>query len=159
MGEGVQESVPLSEKAQMIADELTRRDITVLHNQYVQHTSLCIGGLTSAAGGVIATDWLSDMQSQEGFRLLLCHHPEYYERYVKRFALDLTVSGHAHGGQWQFFGRGVYAPGQGLFPRYTNGFYDEQRLLVSRGLADRYHIPRLGNPKQTVLLHLLPGEA
>ncbi|MBQ3816071.1 MAG: metallophosphoesterase, partial [Clostridia bacterium] len=58
-----------------------------------------------------------------GFHILLCHHPEYWEPLVHGRRIELTVSGHAHGGQWRIFGRGVYAPGQGLFPRYTSGLY------------------------------------
>ena len=96
------------------------------------------------------------MANEEGFRLLLCHHPEYYEPYVQRYGLDLTVAGHAHGGQWRVFGRGVYAPGQGLFPRYTSGLYDENRLLVSRGLSERMPFPRLFNKRQAILLTLAP---
>ncbi len=137
-----------------LLEELTACGVTVLHHNYVRHRSLIIGGLTSAAGGMIATDWLARMSTEPGFRLLLCHHPEYYHPYVRRYGLDLTVSGHAHGGQWRFFGHGVFAPGQGLFPRYTNGFYDGNHLLVSRGLGSRYPLPRFGNPRQTILLHL-----
>ena len=157
-GECCREGSSLPPATQAIVDELTARGVHVLHNAYVRHGDLCIGGLTSAAGTVISTDWLSDMAAEQGYRLLLCHHPEYYDEYVRRHSFDLTVSGHAHGGQWRFFGQGIYAPGQGIFPRYTNGYYDGERLLVSRGLADRSIVPRFGNPKQTILLQLKPLE-
>ena len=86
----------------------------------------------------------------------MCHHPEYYPRYVRQADIDLTVSGHAHGGQICLFGQGLYAPGQWLFPKYTAGFYDGQRLLVSRGLTNSTWVPRLWNPCELVLLQLLP---
>ena len=147
-----------SSSRQALMGELTACGVRVLHNEYVRHGSMVIGGLTSAAGEMIATDWLKEFSAETGFRLLLCHHPEYYDPYVRRHGLDLTVSGHAHGGQWQLFGRGVFAPGQGLFPRYTNGFYDDKHLLVSRGLGARQALPRFGNPKQTILLRLVPAK-
>lgn len=128
----------------------------VLNNEFVFHDGLCIGALTPAGDGLLDTGWIDDMAKQKEFRLLLCHHPEYYPSFVQRYGLDLTVSGHAHGGQWRLLGRGVYAPGQGLFPKLTGGFYDDGRLLVSRGLADRFVVPRIGNKKQTILLHLKP---
>lgn len=158
VGECPASSVVTDDRVKRIIKELSDRGVFVLHNEFVRYHDLCIGALSSAAGGMIATDWLFDMEQQPSYRLLMCHHPEYYARYVKHRAPDLTVSGHAHGGQWRFFGQGIYAPGQGLLPRLTNGFYEDGKLLVSRGLADRWNVPRLGNPKQTILLHLKPCE-
>ena len=64
--------------------------------------------------------------------------------------IDLTVSGHAHGGQWRFLGRGVYAPDQGLFPKYTSGLH-ENRLVISRGVANSVPlVPRFFNPCEVV---------
>ncbi len=97
------------------------------------------------------------LAEKPGFRLLLCHHPEYYDPYLKETDIPLILAGHAHGGQWQFFGRGIFAPGQGLFPRYTAGLYDG-RLLVSRGLCQtRRYIPRIGNPRELLILDLWPA--
>jgi predicted MPP superfamily phosphohydrolase len=86
-------------------------------------------------------------------KILLCHHPEYYERYLKDKSIDLTVSGHAHGGQWRFFGKGVFAPGQGIFPRYTSGVYDG-KLVVSRGLKPARIIPRFFNAPEVVIIDI-----
>lgn len=88
-------------------------------------------------------------------KILLCHNPEYYVPYLRAEDIDIVVSGHAHGGQWRLFGRGLYAPGQGLFPRYTRGVY-ENRLVVSAGLGGMTRVPRINNPAQVVVLHLLP---
>lgn len=92
----------------------------------------------------------------DGFRILMCHHPEYYPEHIRRSSIDLTVSGHAHGGQVRLFGQGLYAPGQGILPKYTSGFYDSGRLLVSKGLSNLTWVPRLWDPCELVLLHLLP---
>ncbi len=100
-------------------------------------------------------DYLSSFAAQDGYKLLLCHHPEYF-RHIRPLEIPLTIAGHAHGGQWRIFGRGVYSPGQGIFPRYTSGLY-EGRLLVSRGLKISKPIPRIFNPREVVVLILKPN--
>ena len=91
-------------------------------------------------------DFLASYEKERGFKILLCHYPHYYEKYLKNTDFDLVLSGHAHGGQWQFFGRGLYAPHQGLFPKYTHGIHDG-RHIISRGAANNVHpIPRFFNP-------------
>ena len=102
--------------------------------------------------------FLATFAGIEGCRLLLCHHPEYYEPYLKETSIPLIVSGHAHGGQWELFGRAIFAPGQGLFPRYTAGFYDG-RLVVSRGASNPHPIiPRICNPCEVVLIDIWPAQ-
>lgn len=86
-----------------------------------------------------------------GCKLLLCHHPEYYDSFVKPLDIDIICSGHAHGGQIRLFGKGIFAPGQGFFPKYTSGVYDG-RLVVSRGLVNHSFAPRLFNPTEIVVL-------
>ncbi len=98
------------------------------------------------------TSWLADLERQKGFRLLLSHHPEYYPQYLKDRKIDLILSGHAHGGQIRLFGRGLFAPGQGVLPKYTSGVFDG-KMVISRGLANNAHfIPRLFNPREIVFL-------
>ena len=95
------------------------------------------------------TGWLEEFERQAGYRILLCHHPEYYPRYLKRRDIDLILSGHAHGGQWRIGSQGIFAPSQGLFPRLTDGVHDG-RLVISRGLSNRAPVPRLNNPPEIV---------
>lgn len=105
------------------------------------------------------TGWLERFCAKDGYKLLLCHHPEYYPWLMQgrpERTPDLICSGHAHGGQWRFFGRGVYAPGQGFLPRYTHGLHDG-RLLISAGCARTSPIPRFGNPPEVILLTLTPA--
>lgn len=101
---------------------------------------------------------LQRFSQARGFRLLLCHHPEYYPRFIQGHGVDLTVSGHAHGGQIQLFGRGLFAPGQGLFPSLTAGFYDGEALLISRGMTNNVMAPRFRNPCELILLRLVPAD-
>ena len=102
-------------------------------------------------------DWLDEFEQQEGFRLLLCHHPEYYPLYLRERKIGLIFSGHCHGGQWRFYSpihgetRGVFAPGQGLFPKLTSGIHDG-KLVISRGLCNTSFIPRINNPTEIVYI-------
>ncbi len=99
--------------------------------------------------------WLENFEKQDGYKILLCHHPEYFPRYLKNRKIDLILSGHCHGGQWRYYSlihkewRGVFSPGQGLFPALTSGIYDG-RLLVSRGLSNTTMVPRINNPEEVI---------
>lgn len=99
--------------------------------------------------------WLEKFSCLRGAKILLCHHPEYYPEYIKGKDIDLTLSGHAHGGQWRFFGRGVFAPGQGIFPKYTSGLYDG-KFIVSRGLGNQTPYPRINNEEEIVSIDISP---
>ncbi len=107
--------------------------------------------------------WLEEYEKEEGYKILLCHHPEYWsirEPMLRDMKFDLVLSGHAHGGQWQIFGRGIFAPGQGILPRYTCGVHygPYGRMIISRGLNNPYRIvPRWGNPCEVV--YCVFGEA
>lgn len=92
----------------------------------------------------------------KGFKIALSHHPERVKELKEKISPDLIVAGHAHGGQFRFFGRGVYAPGQGLFPKYTSGMYEVEgtRLLVSRGIGRSRFPFRLNNPPHVPVLRL-----
>ena len=137
----------------------------LLDNKTVICGELAIGGLSSVSynGRLRETpppdlEYLKKFDSNHAFKLLLSHHPEYYPRYIRETDIDLTVSGHAHGGQWRIFGRGVFAPGQGLFPKYTSGLF-ENRLYVSRGLTNTCHpIPRIFNKTELAVIELVTEE-
>lgn len=96
---------------------------------------------------------------EESFNVLLIHRPEHFEHYVD-LGFDLVLSGHAHGGQWKFPGvqNGIYAPGQGLFPKYTGGLYEKDgtTMIVSRGLAkESSFIPRIFNRPELVIIDIV----
>lgn len=129
----------------------------VLDNGFVSFKGIALGALSSAPKEQIRTAFLAELAGQPEFRLLICHHPEWFERYVSPYDIDLTLAGHAHGGQVRIGKQGLYAPGQGLLPRLTSGWYYDHRLLVSRGMTNSARAPRLNNPCELILLHLLPG--
>ena len=126
----------------------------LLHNESVLWNGIRICGLTSGFSKKENRPneaALAEFAAAQEFRILLCHHPEYYEPYIRQTNIELTVCGHAHGGHWRFFGRGVYAPGQGLFPKYTSGVIDN-RCIISRGAGDHTCIPRIANPCELVII-------
>ena len=144
--------------------------IHVLDNSYTTWNGIQIGGLTShitmkvrlygwdflpegkaAELGYPDLEWLDAFEQEAGTKILLCHHPEYYPEYLASRDIDHVLSGHAHGGQWCFFGRGIFAPGQGFLPKLTSGIHD--KLIISRGLANTGgFIPRINNPTEIIYL-------
>ncbi|MBO5789743.1 MAG: serine/threonine protein phosphatase, partial [Clostridia bacterium] len=116
------------------------------------------GGLGSAYVGHKSDrpnmDFIEAFVKEDGYRILICHHPEYYRHYLRPYDIPLILSGHNHGGQWALFGRGLYVPGQGLFPKHTSGVC-ENRLVVSRGISNPTIVPRIGAPTELVILDLL----
>lgn len=101
---------------------------------------------------------LTSFEKHDGIKIVLSHCPHFFPDY-RNFKIDIVLSGHAHGGQFWFpFCRGFFAPGQGLFPKYCGGCYEEQgtRLIVSRGLGNSGFPLRLFNFPNIVLLCLEP---
>ena len=134
--------------------KIEKSGVHFLLDSYEIVDGMAIGGLASGLileGGEPALEFLGRFAKLDAPKVLICHHPEYFEKYIRALPIDLTVSGHAHGGQWRFFGRGVYAPGQGLFPKYTSGIH-EGRLAVSRGLKRTLIPPRIFNPTEIVII-------
>ena len=135
-------------------DRIFECGATLLDDGYVIEDGIAFGGLSS---GLINENRTPDISWLDGFceldvpKVLLCHHPEYYKKYLKDRNIDLIVSGHAHGGQWRVFGRGVFAPGQGIFPKYTSGVHDGH-FVISRGLDPSGTIPRIFNTPEIVFV-------
>lgn len=152
----------------------------VLDNNWVEKDGILFGGLTS--GGMMNyrryirenhiaslyigefptprsfvpvpdTSWLSDFEKQRGYKILLCHQPEYYLKYLLGMNIDLILSGHAHGGQIRVGNRGLYAPDQGLWPKLTSGVVNGQ-LVISKGLSNVSRLPRINNP--TEIVYIMP---
>lgn len=149
----------------------------VLENSFVLKNGVAIGGLSSARftgyrhyrksfrsetyprpydpdEKVLKPDlsWLDEFEARPEYKILLSHHPEYYEKYLQGRKIDLILSGHAHGGQIRLFGQGLFSPGQGLLPKYTSGVHGN--LVISRGLSNTTLVPRLFNP--TELVYIIP---
>ena len=127
--------------------------VTLLDNESAEIGGILFGGLTSRqVTGDLDTAFLETFSVSPKYKVLLCHHPEYYPQ-LSRYPIDLILSGHCHGGQIRILGRGIFAPGQGLLPKYHHGVYDG-RLVVSAGCANTAPIPRWGNEPEVVIVRL-----
>ena len=138
-----------------------RRDLmeagaTVLDNQVTEIAGLTIVGLNCAS---LKNGTIDRVTPQCENMILLAHMPHFFESYVKA-GYDLVLCGHAHGGQWRipFTGIGVYAPGQGWFPKYTAGVHGsgKTKMIVSRGLGNSQCPLRIFNPPEIVTVTLEP---
>lgn len=105
--------------------------------------------------------FLGERLRDDRYTILLSHRPEAFPFYA-RYGFDLTLCGHAHGGQWRIPGllNGVFAPNQGLFPKYAGGEYRQGKsvMIVSRGLArETTRIPRFYDPPELVIIDFREG--
>lgn len=130
----------------------------------VRGEQLLIAGILSPEGerrgfpvltGKLLETHFSNISSSPLFTLAVAHHPEQLPLYA-HIGFDLVTAGHAHGGQFRIPGllHGLLAPGQGFFPKYTTGPYQEgsTTMLVSRGLYCYPVIPRVFNPPELLLI-------
>ena len=101
---------------------------------------------------------LADVRDDGAPRILLSHHPKtFYE--ARERPIDLTLSGHTHGGQIVLGRLGDYALSPVLpFEHYHNGFYEHQgrRLYVNAG-AGGWMPVRINCPPEITLVELVPG--
>lgn len=141
--------------------QLAATGVTILRDQatelHHQGASITLAGLDDPdAASQPITQRLHPLVSQQDYEILLAHRPEDIQTYASAGA-DLVLSGHAHGGQIRLpFLGGLIAPGQGLFPTYDAGTYQEGQttLVVSRGLGNSLVPLRINNRPELVVITL-----
>lgn len=109
-----------------------------------------------ASDAITNLDAALEALSSDDFTILLAHRPELIDEYSK-WGIDLVLSGHAHGGQIRLPGiGGLYAPGQGFFPRYTSGNYmvGDTEMIVSRGIGNSAFPLRVNDRPEVVIVTL-----
>lgn len=142
-------------------DYLKNANAILLDNMFnLLQNDVYIGGLTSGKNykevdkqQVPDLNFVKKYDEIDAFKILLCHHPEYYSKYLLDTQFDVIISGHAHGGQIRIGNQGLYAPGQGIFPKYTSGIHDG-RLIISRGIAGTERVPRINNKPEILYINL-----
>lgn len=139
--------------------------VTVLSNEYVMlergGDRLALLGAEDSNGyadqktiGELAQEVRQDQG--EVYELLLSHRNNRQEEYVAA-GVDLTLSGHAHGGLIRLPGTdGLIGPQREFFPDYTAGLYDlaQGQIVVSRGLGNQLPAFRLFNRPDVPLVIL-----
>lgn len=131
------------------------KGITLLDNAdcvaEVNSQQIRIGGLSTR----YELEWLWRYNSKDSYKILMCHHPEYYRKSIQNTDLDtfdLIVSGHYHGGQWRIKDRRVYVPRTGLFMKGAVGQFG--KLIISAGTANTTRFSRRGNPCELVMIEI-----
>lgn len=131
----------------------------------VKDTQVQIFGIDDGQGGKAKQLWqienAAKQRKSDVFSILAIHVPNGVESYL-HYGFDLMLSGHTHGGQiiLPHVLNGLYAPGQGFFPKYGGGRYDfgKQTLIISRGLSQKpLWLPRFGNPPELSIITLKPA--
>lgn len=166
-----------SEKYEEIIKNLKSSGVMVLMNEIreidIRGTKVNILGLVEKQGS--ADDYIKrargifkykdnslifkELEERDGLKIVLCHYPENFkgigESSYYKYKFDLMFSGHAHGGQFRIpFIGGLYAPAQGILPKYTAGVHygKNNRLIISRGLGNSGFPIRLFNRPEIVVV-------
>jgi len=95
--------------------------------------------------------------NEKEYNILLAHNPLYFEEYAKN-NVDLTLSGHVHGGMIRLpFIGALLSPERKFFPKYSSGVYkvNNKKLIVSRGIGHSRPGVRLFNRPEIVSITLL----
>lgn len=165
---GNHEAILPDEDYQALTDELRALGVCVLEDESAELTrdgqSIRLIGLTDIGfhpGTLVEKKdalrtALSALLPEDEFSVTLAHRPELMDVYTECGA-PLVLSGHAHGGQIRLPGiGGLIAPGQGLFPKYTEGKYEENgtTLVVSRGIGNSVLPLRVNDRPQIVVVQL-----
>ncbi|MDD4311193.1 MAG: metallophosphoesterase [Eubacteriales bacterium] len=151
-----------------IRDLLCEADIPILAGNStivtINETQVQLFGVDDGQGGKSKQLWqianAGSQRKDDIFSILAIHVPNDVESHL-HYGFDLMLSGHTHGGQIiiPHVINGLYAPGQGFFPKYGGGRYDfgKQTLIISRGLSQKpLWLPRLGNPPELTIVTLKP---
>lgn len=150
-----------------LKERLLQSGVTVLDNEaaVIEANNACLNLIGLADPDFTSRSYKEDMREtldalriDDGLALnvLLSHRPELFELYIGS-GMDLVFSGHAHGGQVRLpFIGGLVAPGQGFFPKYTAGAYeqDDTTMVVSRGLGNSIAPVRVFNRPEVVVTTL-----
>ena len=133
---------------------LVEAGVTVLDDKVEEVCGITVAGLNGAS---LKNDRIDKITPDVSPKILLAHEPQYFEKYAAA-GYDLVLCGHAHGGQWRvpFTGIGLFAPGQGVFPKYTAGVHEKGKtsMIISRGLGNSEFPLRLFNRPEIVVIEI-----
>lgn len=126
--------------------------------------TIAIGGIEDPLGSSLGDELAVEQSvarafkkvSGDVYKVLLSHRPEQFDTYAES-KIDVTFSGHAHGGQFRIPGLGgLVSPGQGLFPKLSSGVHEknESQLVISRGLGNSIVPVRIFNKPEIVAVTL-----
>lgn len=94
------------------------------------------------------------------FDIFICHRPQFAKEYAEA-GVDLTLCGHAHGGQVRLpFIGGLIAPDQYFFPKYYEGVhtFGDRHTVISRGIGNSLIPVRINDRPENVMITLRAEE-
>jgi hypothetical protein len=150
-----------------LKEDLINENISVLENQIIDinknGASIYLLGIIDPSFASKAKDSnkiINDLinrinYDKSKYNILLSHRPEAFDIYCDN-KIDLVFTGHAHGGQVRVFGHGLFAPNQGILPKYTSGVIrnENTNMVVSRGIGNSKFPFRINNRPELVIVTL-----
>lgn len=152
----------LSEKnLKYLANKLEQYNVKILNDKSEEFKELKLVGLNNKYDSRKITFTLSDLTKDNNgkYVTLLTHRPELFGSIYSKFPIDTILCGHTHGGQFKLpIVGGLYAPNQGLFPKYDSGRFKENecQMIVSSGLGNSSFPIRIMNSPELVIIDIYP---
>lgn len=127
----------------MVAEAMAARNLGLLRNttRVIEFggTKLNVMGMDYTSSNTALFDAAKETAHPDGFNLLLCHHPSFFE-IAKTRKVDLMLAGHTHGGQIALdLGVMEFYPIDFIY-KYSRGLYEEgaakeNKLYVNLGVG------------------------
>lgn len=169
---GNHEEQYISANGDEVLQQIESTSAILLNDTYidvdVHGQSLRFGGMIKLAYLAVEKEedeeniFLDNFCNTDRLKIMLSHRPEgfYFGDACKVWNVDFILSGQTHGGliRLPFIG-GLYAPMQGWFPEYDQGYFrlgEHMQMVITSGLAGHGMIPRINNPPEIVVIDLVP---
>jgi len=160
-----------------LAKLLRNLGVTVLNNR---QGNFAVGPVNERANSVVSVagfrdynflaahkfrgvwDLIDNIGRNGQFHIILTHQPQIFDWFcAKRSSIRsaLVLAGHTHGGQVRLpFMPTLFAPGQGILPKYGDGWYANPdgrlKMYISRGVGSTVFSLRIFNPPEVALIEL-----
>lgn len=157
------------ENSQGVTEVLRRMDFDVLSNEHriLEKEGQSIGLVGVENWGYSEENWYptrgdyraaTEGMDEVPFRILMSHDPTHWDHHiVEKEDVDLTLSGHTHGGQLGLRIPGLLdlSAGKLFYKRYAGAYKEgKKHLYVNRGMGHLIFPGRVGMPPE-ITLHVL----
>ena len=145
------------EERKNIMEDIRKAGVSVLVDETVKlKENLYLIGLDQRSLTDPTLEHLVADLPKEAYKITLAHEPQHFINYSAS-GTDLVLCGHAHGGQIRFPGtEGLFAPGQGILPKYTSGehIFGGMTMIINRGIGNTTCPIRIFNYPEIVTITL-----
>lgn len=160
---GNHEGIMIYDKQIPLDQELKELGVNVLYNDAkeieINGNRLLIGGVGTPPEMYeeYSAAFVEEYEKSDEFKLMLAHYPSLFYECMADAEIDLSLSGHFHGGQIRIPGLGgLLAIPDGFFPEYCEGQFEREdgkgTLIVGRGLGEATKLPRINNQPELVII-------